>query len=203
MPTDLLADTVPDAALWTLLGAVVFPAWLAAGLLDYVIHARQRIERTAGPYESALHLLQALEVGLPVVVLLFFEITATTYAVLVACVLAHAWTSWRDTCFASAVRPIGPAEQKAHAVLDMVPWFGLALTALMHREALAPLLGRGVADWSLRLRDEPFAPGVVLAVLASSIASGVVPALFELRRGRRALANVAGNGPAVSPREGR
>lgn len=191
---DAVAHAVPDTALWWLLGAVVFPVWLAAGLLDYAIHARQRIEHTAGPYESALHLLQALEVGLPVLVVLFLQVTASTYAVLVLAVLAHAWTSWRDTCYAASLRPIGPAEQKAHAVLDMVPWFGLALLALIHREALSP----GSTDWSLRLRDDPFPAGVVFAVLAASIASGVVPALWELARGRRALATKkdAGTGPA-------
>ena len=191
---DAATHAVPDAALWWLLGAIVFPVWLIAGLLDYAIHARQRIEHTAGPYESALHLLQALQVGLPVLVVLFLQVSASTYAVLVLAVLAHAWTSWRDTCYAASLRPIGPAEQKAHAVLDMVPWFGLALLALIHREALAP----GPVDWSLRLREEPFPPGVVLAVLASSIASGVLPALRELARGRRALATKkdAGSTPA-------
>jgi hypothetical protein len=179
---------VPDAALWALLGAVVFPIWLAAGLLDYAIHARQRIEHTAGPYESALHLLQALEVGVPVLVVLFLEITAATYAVLVASVLLHAWTSWRDTCYAVSTRIVGPAEQKAHAVLDAVPWIGLALLALIHREALSPLFGPGVADWGLRPRETPLPPAITVAVLASSIASGVVPALLELRRGRRAHA---------------
>lgn len=190
------AAVVPHATLWTLLGAVVFPVWLAAGLLDYAIHARQRIEHSAGPYESALHLLQAIEVGAPVLVVLFLQITAATWLVLLALVLAHAWTSWRDTCYAASVRVVGPAEQKAHAVLDMVPWVGLALLAVMHREALAP--ATGTADWGLRLRDVPFPPGVVAAVLASSIAAGVLPALWELRRGRRALAERqdAGAGPA-------
>lgn len=190
-----LATAVPDAVLWALLGAVVFPVWLAAGLLDYAIHARQRIEHTAGPYESALHLLQALQVGLPVALLLFLEITATTYLVIAAAVLVHAWTSWRDTCFAASVRPIGPAEQKAHAVLDTVPWLGLALLAVMHREALSPLLGPGPADWSLRLRDAPFPPAIIVAVLAASVAAGVLPALLELRRGRRALATATQRAP--------
>lgn len=191
---DPTLPAVPVELLWRLLGGVVFPAWLAAGLLDYAIHARQRIEHSAGPYESALHLLQALQVGLPVLVLLFLEITRATYAVMVLAVLAHAWTSWRDTCYAASVRPIGPAEQKAHAVLDMVPWFGLALVAVIHRDALGP----GSGDWGLRLRAEPFPPAVVVAVLAASVASGVVPALLELRRGRHALAEKkdAGTGPA-------
>lgn len=192
------AASVPDAVLWALLGAVVFPAWLAAGLLDYAIHHRQRIERTAGPYESALHLLQALEVGAPVLVVLMLDITASTWLALLALVLLHAWTSWRDTCYAVSTRVVGPAEQKAHAVLDMVPWFALALLAVLHRDALAPLLGDGPPDWGLRLREPSFPPGVIVAVLASSIACGLLPALWELRRGRRALRarQDAGTGPA-------
>lgn len=183
---------MPDAALhttlWTLLAAVVLPVWWAGGLLDYAIHRRQRIEHTAGPYESALHLLQAFEVGVPVLVVLFLEITATTFAVLLLAVVVHALTSWRDTCYATSVRLIGPAEQKAHAVLDMVPWFALALIAVIHRDALAPLLGHGSADWSLRLRDAPFEPAVIAYVLVGSVGAGVVPALLELARGRRVIA---------------
>lgn len=182
------AAAVPDTALWMLLGGVVFPVWLAAGLLDYAIHYRQRIEHSAGPYESALHLLQALEVGAPVLIVLFLEVTAPVFLALLALVLLHAWTSWRDTCFAASVRMVGPAEQKVHAVLDMAPWFALALLALIHREALAPLLGPGAADWGLRLREAPFPPRVVVAVIAASLACGLLPAIAELRRGRRALA---------------
>jgi hypothetical protein len=190
---------VDPSTLWMLLGGVVLPIWLVAGLLDYAIHARQRIEHSAGPYESALHLLQALEVGVPVLVVLFLEITATSYLILVVAVLAHAWTSWRDTCYATSVRVVGPAEQKAHAVLDAVPWFGLALLAVMHRAVLAPVVGAGATDWSLRLRDVPFPPGVVVTVLVASIASGVLPALWELRRGRHALRARHGSGARRSP----
>lgn len=182
---------VPDAALWTLLGAVVLPLWLAAGLVDYAIHARQRIERSAGAYESALHLLQAVEVGLPLLVVLFLEITATTWLVLLVAVVVHAWSSWRDVSYASSVRVVGPAEQKAHAVLDMLPWFALALLTLLHREALAPLAGPGRADWGLRLRDEPFDSGVVILVLLVSILCGLAPALLELRRARREAVSAA------------
>ena len=185
-----------DTALWTLLAAVVLPVWWAGGLLDYAIHRRQRIEHTTGPYESALHLLQALEVGVPVLVVLFLEVTATTFALLLLAVVVHALTSWRDACYANSVRLVGPAEQKAHAVLDMLPWFALALIAVIHRDALAPLLGPGRSDWSLRLRDAPFEPAVIAYVLAGSIGAGVVPGLFELARGRRA---VAGDTTSTTP----
>lgn len=186
MPPD--AAAVPDTALWMLLGGVVFPVWLAAGLLDYAIHYRQRIEHSTGPYESALHLLQALEVGAPMLIVLFLEVTAPVFLAVLALVLLHAWTSWRDTCFAASVRVVGPAEQKAHAVLDTAPWFALALLALIHRDALAPLLDPGTADWGLRLREAPFPPRVIAAVIAASLACGLLPAIAELRRGRRARA---------------
>lgn len=186
-----MPDAALDTVLWTLLAAVVLPVWWAGGLLDYAIHRRQRIEHTAGPYESALHLLQALEVGVPVLVVLFLEITATTFAVLLLAVVVHALTSWRDTCYATSVRLIGPAEQKAHAVLDMVPWFALALIAVIHRDALAALLVPGSADWRLRARNAPLEPAVIAYVLVGSIGAGVVPALLELARGRRAVATRA------------
>jgi hypothetical protein len=42
---------------------VAAPAWIAAGLLDYLWHRKTRIETTTGPEESWLHLLMLIEAG--------------------------------------------------------------------------------------------------------------------------------------------
>jgi hypothetical protein len=36
----------------------ILPLWMLAGLTDYVLHRRTRIEETAGIKESVLHALQ-------------------------------------------------------------------------------------------------------------------------------------------------
>jgi hypothetical protein len=48
-----------------LLLAGAMPPWLGAGLADWYLHRRTRIEQTAGPRESALHSLMFAETGCP------------------------------------------------------------------------------------------------------------------------------------------
>ena len=80
-PTDMLPV---DMLLWGLLGYVVFPLWLLSGTADYLCHARTDIAHTSGTYESALHLLQTAEIGLPVLVFLFLSTNALTLALMTA-----------------------------------------------------------------------------------------------------------------------
>jgi hypothetical protein len=180
-----MPDPTLAALLWTLLGAVIVPLWLLAGSADVLIHRRDRIELHAGVHESRLHVAQCLQMAVAVLLVLFVEVTATVFLALLALVLVHAWTSWRDVRYADAVRHIGPVEQKIHVALDAIPWVALALVALLHWPALRGVPGAGAADWSLRTRDAPFDPAVVAAVLVASFLFGLLPPLLELRRARR------------------
>jgi hypothetical protein len=47
------------------------PLWLGAGLADWYRHRQTHIETTAGPRESATHLLTMTETGIPVMLGLF------------------------------------------------------------------------------------------------------------------------------------
>ena len=75
--------------------------------------------------------------------------------------------------------------------LDAVPWFGLALIALLHRDALAPLLQAGPADWSVRWREPPFARATIITVLLTSAVFGVLPSALELARAWRTVRRAA------------
>ena len=184
-------DVLPASLLWTLLGAVIYPLWLAAGVADVLVHWRDRIECRAGTRESAMHLLMCLQMGVPVLAVLFLEVTAPVFLLSTALVALHGWTSWRDSRFADSVRRIGPTEQKIHVALDAVPWFGLALIALLHRDALVPLLQAGPADWSVRWREPPFARATIITVLLTSAVFGVLPSALELARAWRTVRRAA------------
>lgn len=185
-----MVDPVPARALWLLLGAIVYPLWLAAGAADVLVHRRDRIEQRAGSRESALHVLQCAQMGVPVLLVLFLDVTAPVFLACAAMVAVHAYTSWRDTRLADRVRHVGPLEQKIHVALDALPWIALALVAVLHADALRGLVADGAADWGLRARTEAFAPAVVVTVLASSALFGFLPSLLEYLRARR----VAGTG---------
>jgi hypothetical protein len=174
---------------WALLGFVIFPLWLAAGFLDYALHRRTSIATTAGLRETRYHLVQMVQVGLPVLAVLFLELTPVVLVALVLLALAHTRTAYRDIRYANARRAILPLEQFVHAFLIGLPLFATALLVLMHWPLVHGPAGSVtlVADaWGLRWRDPMWDAGIIAAVLAASFLFAVLPALFEYREARRA-----------------
>lgn len=175
--------TTPDVLLWALLGAVVLPAWLLAGLCDYLLHARTGIEHTSGLHESLLHLLQTAQIGLPALAVLFLEVDGTVLALCALGVAAHTVTAWRDLRYTQPLRHVGVPEQFVHAFLIVLPFAALALLLVLHWPGPEGL------QWTLRPKPAPFPPATIAAVLAACLALGVVPGAWEwlrcLRQARR------------------
>lgn len=171
--------------LWGLLGCAILPAWLLAGLADYVVHARTGIARTSGTHESALHLLQTAEIAVPMLALLFLEATPPVLGLALAGAVAHTITAYRDIRYAAPRRHITVFEQFVHAFLIALPLAALAVVAVLHWPAWQALLspfGTGAGDWALRWRDPQFPVPVLAAILGASILFGVVPGLAEFAR---------------------
>jgi hypothetical protein len=57
----------------------ILPLWLAAGFADYLCHRAAHIERTSWLKESILHLLQFVEMGIPILAAMFLEITPSSF----------------------------------------------------------------------------------------------------------------------------
>jgi hypothetical protein len=166
--------------LWGLLGYVVFPLWLLSGLADYLCHARTDIAHTSGSRESALHLLQTVEIGLPVLAFLFLSTNALALALMAAGVVAHTATSWRDVAYAAQLRHISPGEQYVHSFLNVLPWVALALVAILHWPVVVAMFDPATAsEWEPHWRQPPFDGGILFAVLASSLLFGALPGVLE------------------------
>jgi hypothetical protein len=168
--------------LWALLGYVVFPIWLLAGVLDYWLHQRTDIAATAGPRESRLHLAQTLQVGIPVLIVLFLELNLLALALLVAAAVAHTITAYWDVHYASQRRTILPLEQVVHAFMFTLPLFVTAVLVIMHWPVVHTSTGLsagGPGDWALRLRVPPWDTHVIVTVLVASLVFGVLPTLAE------------------------
>ena len=171
---------VSEPLLWGLLGYVVFPLWLLAGLADYLCHSRTDLAHTSGVHESVLHLLQTAEIAVPALVLLFLDVTAATLALMVAGVAAHVFTSWRDLHYAARLRYIPPFEQYVHAFLIVLPLVALAIVAILHWPEVVAMADPAIAsDWSLRWRQPAFRIDRIIAVLAAALVFGVLPGLSE------------------------
>ncbi|MGH8077250.1 MAG: hypothetical protein ACREPE_08005 [Lysobacter sp.] len=181
-----------ETLLWGLLGYGVLPIWLLAGLADYLTHARTRLAQTSGVRESALHLLQTAEIGVPMLALLFLQVTALTLALMIFGALAHTVTAYRDIRYAAPLRRISTFEQFAHAFLIALPLAALGIVIVLHWPAFTALLAMGDASrdaWALRWREPPFDVGVIVAILGASFVLGILPGLLEFinawRHGRR------------------
>ena len=104
----------------------IAPLWLMAGFADWLCHRASDIEHTSGPKESLLHLLLLAEMGMPVLLALFFQINALVIAVMIAALVLHELTTWFDLRYASTMRAVSPIEQQVHSFLEILP-----LTALV------------------------------------------------------------------------
>jgi hypothetical protein len=90
---------IENATRGLLLGGIM-PLWLGAGLADWYLHRRTRIEQTAGPRESALHSLMFAETGVPVLLGLFCEVNAGVLATAIGAVATHSATAYWDQAYA-------------------------------------------------------------------------------------------------------
>jgi hypothetical protein len=174
------------AATWILTHFLV-PLWIAAGLADWMLHRRVRIERNAGPKESLLHILQFVEIGIPLVAVLVFEVNALLFALMIAAFVVHEATAYWDVRYAVSVRPVTPLEQQVHSFLEMIPFTGILLLAVLHWEQAQALFGLGPepARFELRMKPDPLPAGYVAVVLLGAALFSGLPYLEELRRGLR------------------
>jgi hypothetical protein len=147
----------------------LFPLWLVAGIADYLCHRRTSIEHTAGLGESKLHVLQAIEIAIPLLAGLFLEINTLVLIAMIAFVLMHSLTAMWDTVFTNPKRYISPFEQNVHSHLEYVPIIAVSLLVLLHWSSFIALFGLGpqAPSFELRPKAHPVPAGIVITVLAA------------------------------------
>ena len=178
-------DATLAPLLWQLLGWVILPAWLFAGMGDYIAHARTDIAHTSGVVESAMHLAQTAEIGIPRLALLFLEVNALVLAVLVAGVAAHSFTAWLDLRWTTPRRRIPVGEQLVHGFLFVLPFVALAIVIVLHWRSWLDLFRPSLASpesWRLLPRDPAFDGAVLAGVIGAGVVLGVLPGLVEFGR---------------------
>jgi hypothetical protein len=188
-PADLRRTAgIEDAVRRLLLGGVM-PLWLGAGLADWYLHRRTRIEDTAGPRESALHSLMFAETGVPVLLGLFCEVNAGVLATAAGAVAAHSASAYLDQAYAEARRRVTPVEQHVHSLLEVSPVMATFLITALHWDQAKALAGqdRQPPRFRPRLkRRDPLSTTVRVTLLAAVTAFGVLPYAEEFLRCWRA-----------------
>ena len=166
----------------------VLPLWLAAGFADWLCHRAANIATTAGPKESAIHLLLFVEMALPVSAALHFEINALILYLMLFCFLAHEATALWDVYYASDKREVTPIEQHVHSYLSILPLMSFVMVAILNWPQFLAMWGLGSepARFELVAKQPPLPWTYIVAVLAAVLLLEVIPYVEELLRGLRA-----------------
>jgi hypothetical protein len=175
------------AAAETILLYFVLPLWLLAGFADYLCHRASQIELSSGFKESLLHLLMLIEVAIPLLAAVFFEINALVIAAMIAGFVAHQLTALWDTTFASHRRRITPIEQQVHSFLELMPLMAMVIVFILNWPQFLSLWGLGseAGRYELALKREPLPWTYIAAFLSAAVLFELLPYIEELVRGLR------------------
>jgi hypothetical protein len=180
--------SVADDIIRHMLMYFILPLWLAAGFADWLCHRRAHIATTSGPKESVLHLLQFAEMAVPILAVMFLQINALVFFVMIVCFILHELTALWDVSYASATREVTPIEQHIHSFLEMLPLMGLLMVAVLHWGQFLALFGLSPepARFDIALKDNPLPLAYVIGALLCVLLFEVLPYVEELVRGLRA-----------------
>jgi hypothetical protein len=162
----------------------ILPLWILAGLTDYLLHKRTRIEETSGIKESILHMLQLAEAGVPVVLGLLFDINALIIAVMLGAVVAHEATALWDVAYAHTRRYIGPLEQHVHSFMEVFPIMAVSFVTILYWNQFLALFGLGPQSprFEFRAKADPLPLGYLIALFSSIAILIIFPYGEELWR---------------------
>ena len=155
--------------------SVVIPLWIAAGLADWWCHRRTRIERTSGLPENIFHWALLAQGGVAVLAVSLLEIDAAVLMLVFAAFLAHEVSTWIELRYTVPLRDVRPGEQMVHSFMELLPLVMLALLAVMRWDEVVALFDGGAADWSLRLKAQPWPDSYLVGMLAAVAVFNVLP----------------------------
>lgn len=123
---------------------VFLPLWGIAGFVDWCCHRATGIEITSGIKESMMHSVMGIQIAIPILLCLLFEINVLVLLVcLLALVLHEAVAHW-DVKYASPRREISIWEMHAHSYLATLPLYMLSIIAILNWSVLVKLVS---FDW--------------------------------------------------------
>ena len=166
----------------------VIPLWLMAGIADWFCHRRSNIATTSGAKESLIHLLMFTEVGIPLVLILLFEVNSFIIAVSILFFFLHEFTALWDVSYAVTKRKVGPVEQHIHSFLEMIPLLALVLIIARHWPQFTALFQPGgfPPEISLTFKQTPLPTTYLIVVLTVALVLEFAPYVEEYHRGKKA-----------------
>jgi hypothetical protein len=110
----------------------LLPLWGIAGFIDWCCHRATKVESTSGIKESLVHSLMGIQLGIPIMLCLFFEMNVMILLVCVAMWLSHEVVAHWDVHYATPRRHISIWEVHVHNYMATVPLYLLMLIVILN-----------------------------------------------------------------------
>lgn len=159
----------------------LLPLWGIAGFIDWCCHRATKVESTSGLKESLIHSLMGIQLGIPIILCLLFEVNVLVLLICVAMWLLHEVVAHWDVYYATPRRHISIWEVHVHNYMATVPLYLLMLIVILNWDVAVKAV---TFDWAGQFRLHPLEqrPGggaYLPAYLAFMIALCVFPYLEE------------------------
>jgi hypothetical protein len=166
----------------------LLPLWGVTGFIDWCCHRATRIEHTSGLRESLIHSVMGIQLGIPILLGLIFEINVLVMLICLVAFLLHEFAAHYDVHYSAPRRHISIWEVHVHNYMATIPLYLLMLIAVLNWDVVKLLIS---LQWSGQMGLTPLSaplghPGYVHAYLLLMGVLCVVPYMEENLRCLRA-----------------
>ena len=182
MPGPVMPTT--DQLLFNLILYGLLPLWGITGFLDWCCHRATGIERTSGVRESVVHSVMGVQLGIPIVLCLVFQVNVMILLICILAFLSHEVVAHYDVHYSAPLRRISIWEVHVHNYMATIPLYLLMLIVVLNWEVARDLVS---LNWEgqfrfQRLASPPGGSGYLRGYLAFMAVLCVVPYVEELAR---------------------
>lgn len=130
------------------------PLWGIAGFVDWCCHRATKIETTSGIFESFLHSIMGIQIAIPILLCILFEVNV---GILLICIFVwglHELVAHFDVHYAMPKRHISVWEMHAHSYLATLPLYMLSIIFILNWDIALRLFS---LDWTGAFEFQPVA----------------------------------------------
>jgi hypothetical protein len=123
----------------------ILPLWGISGFVDWLCHRTSRIETTSGLKESLIHSVMGIQLGVPIVLGLVFQVNVLILLICAVVWMAHVLVAHWDVHYSAPLRRISIWEVHAHNYMATIPLFLFSLIVVINWDIALKLV---TLDWS-------------------------------------------------------
>lgn len=123
----------------------LLPLWGIAGFIDWCCHRATKVESTSGVKESLIHSLMGIQLGVPILLGLLFEVNVLVLLICVVTWLLHEAAAHWDVHYATPRRHISIWEVHVHNYMATIPLYLLMLIVIINWDVAVKAV---TLDWA-------------------------------------------------------